>query len=213
MKTQDDKEKKELEVLKKCQEILEEERPIRELELDEHEELLIRGFQFLSAKPALFVLNIAEEDIDKSKELIQQYQSALGYKCGLTALSAEIEKEISELEPVDAEAFLADLHISEPATIKLIHVSYDLLGLISFFTVSEKECHAWTLRNGETAHKAAGEVHTDMQKGFIRAEVVDYETLISEGSLSACKDKGLLRLEGKKYVVKDGDVLMILFNV
>jgi GTP-binding protein YchF len=213
MKTQSEKEKRELEVLKKCRAILEEERPIRELDLDENEEFIIRGFQFLSAKPVLFVLNIAESDIDKSAELIEQLKPCLGKKCTITSLSAEIEKEISQLDAADAEAFLADLHISEPATHKLIHHSYDLLGLISFFTGSEKECRAWTIRSGCNAQKAAGIIHTDMEKGFIRAEVVPYDVLLELGSFQACKEKGLLRLEGKEYIVKDGDVLGIRFNI
>jgi len=213
MKTQSERDKRELEVLKKCQGILEEERPIRELDLIESEEIVIRGFQFLSAKPVLFVLNIAESDIDRSDELIEQLKPCLGKKCSITALSAEIEKEISQLDTADAEAFLTDLHISEPATHKLIHRSYDLLGLISFFTGSEKECRAWTIRSGYTAQKAAGTIHTDMEKGFIRAEVVPYDVLLDLGSFQACKEKGLLRLEGKEYIVKNGDVLAIRFNV
>lgn len=213
MKTQSDKDKRELEVLKKCKEILEEERPIRELNLTESEKIIIRGFQFLSAKPVLFVLNIEESDIDKSDELIEQLKPGLGKKCSITALSAEIEKEIAQLDEGDAEAFLTDLHISEPAMYKLIHRSYELLGLISFFTGSEKECRAWTIRSGYTAQKAAGTIHTDMEKGFIRAEVVPYDVLLDLGSFQACKEKGLLRLEGKEYIVKNGDVLAIRFNV
>lgn len=213
MKTQLETEKRELEVLKKCQFILEEERPIRELELDSNEEFIIKGFQFLSAKPVLFVLNISETDIDKSKKLIQQLKPCLGKKCSITALSAEIEKEISQLDEEDAQAFLEDLHITEPATHKLIHLSYELLGLISFFTGSEKESRAWTIRSGYTAQKAAGTIHTDMEKGFIRAEVVPYTVLVDLGSFQACKEKGLLRLEGKEYIVQDGDVLTMRFNV
>jgi GTP-binding protein YchF len=213
MKTQIDTEKRELEVLKKCRSILEDEKPIRELDLDENESFIIKGFQFLSAKPLLFVLNIAEADLDKSESLINELKPCLGKKCSVTALSAEIEKEISQLNEEDANVFLEDLHIAEPATHKLIHKSYDLLGLISFFTGSEKESRAWTIRSGYTAQKAAGTIHTDMEKGFIRAEVVPYEVLIDLGSFQACKEKGLLRLEGKEYIVQDGDVLTIRFNV
>jgi GTP-binding protein YchF len=213
MKTQGESEKNELEVLRKCQSVLEDERPIRELDLTRREEQIIKGFQFLSAKPLLFVLNINEMDIDKSEELIQPYQSTLDGKCAITALSAEIEREITQLEEEDIEEFLADLHISEPATKKLIRVSYDLLGLISFFTIASNECRAWTIPKGWTAQEAAGTIHTDMEKGFIRAEVVHYDTLMTYGSLNACKENGMLRLEGKEYVVQDGDTLTMRFNV
>jgi GTP-binding protein YchF len=213
MKTQQESEKRELKVLEKCRAILEQERPIRELELEENEWFIIKGFQFLSAKPVLFVLNIAENDIDKSNTLINDLKPCLGKKCAITALSAEIEKEISQLEEEDAKVFLEDLHITEPAMYKLIHQSYNLLGLISFFTGSEKESRAWTLRSGYTAQKAAGTIHTDMEKGFIRAEVVPYDVLVELGSFQACKEKGVLRLEGKDYIVKDGDVLTMRFNV
>ena len=213
MKTQNEKEKRELGVLKKCQAILEEERPVRELELSDDEKLIIKGFQFLSAKPVLFVLNIGESAIDKSNSFVQDFQKFVDQNCAITALSAEIEKEISQLDEEDAFAFLADLQITEQATRKLIKESYDLLGLISFFTVGEDECRAWTIRKKTTAQKAAGTIHTDMDKGFIRAEVVGYDTLINEGSLNTCKDKGLLRLEGKEYIVQDGDIISIRFNV
>ncbi len=213
MKTQSEKDKNELAVLNKCQSILEEEKPIRELELNPQEELIIKGFQFLSAKPLLFVLNMDESDISEAETVTKSYQSIVGKKCSITALSVEIEKEISQLEEEDAKVFLTDLQINEPATKKLIRLSYELLGLLSFFTVGEDECRAWTIRTGTPAQKAAGTIHTDMEKGFIRAEVVSYETFMAEGSLNACKDKGLLRLEGKEYLVQDGDILGIRFNV
>ncbi|TFH02480.1 MAG: redox-regulated ATPase YchF [Calditrichales bacterium] len=213
MKTQQDRDKKEKAVLKKCQAMLEEERPIRELDLDPQEVLLIKGFQFLTAKSILFVINVGEGDIGKSDELVEKYRPLIGAGCDLTALSAEIEKEIAELDKEDAEIFLGDLNIKEPATKKLIRISYDLLGLISFFTAGETECHAWTIRKNTIAQKAAGTIHSDMEKGFIRAEVVGYDTLLKEGGFAGCKDKGLLRLEGKEYIVKDGDVLTIRFNV
>jgi GTP-binding protein YchF len=213
MKTQSEKEKKELEVMGKCYSILENERPIRELDLSESEEFIIRGFQFLTAKPILYVLNIAEKDIGSSNKLIENYASGIGINCEITSLSAEIEKEISQLNEEDADIFLRDLNIQEPATKKLIRASYHLLGLISFFTAGEKECHAWTIKSGTNAQKAAGVIHSDMEKGFIRAEVVPYEVLVKERNFKSCKDKGLLRLEGKDYIVKDGDVLTILFNV
>ena len=131
----------------------------------------------------------------------------------MAAFSAEIEKEIADLDDEDASVFMEDLGIQEPAMHKLIRNSYELLGLISFFTVGEKECRAWTIRKGATAQKAAGAIHSDLEKGFIRAETVHYDDLIVNESLAKCKEKGLLRLEGKEYIVKDGDVLTIRFNV
>jgi GTP-binding protein YchF len=213
MKTQNEKDKKELAVLKKCQAVLEEERPIRALDLSQTEQLVIKGFQFLSAKPILFVINIGEDDISKGNTLIGELGNFIDDQCALTILSAEIEKEISQLDDEDAKVFLADLNIAEPATEKLIKESYNLLGLISFFTVGEDECRAWTIQQNTNAQKAAGTIHTDMEKGFIRAEVVGYDTLISEGSLNSCKEKGLLRLEGKEYLVQNGDIISVRFNV
>lgn len=213
MKTQNDREKKELAVLKRCQEILEEEKPIRELTLSENEQMIIKGFQFLSAKPVLFVINIGENDIVKASSYIDGLNEFIDEKCAITVLSVEIEKEISQLEEADATEFLKELKITEPAMRKLIKESYDLLGLLSFFTVGDDECRAWTIRSGTNAQKAAGVIHSDMEKGFIRAEVVDYKTLIAEGSLNRCKEQGLLRLEGKEYLVKDGDIISVRFNI
>lgn len=213
MKTQNEREKRELAVLKKCQQFLEQEKPLRELDLDEHEELLIRGFQFITLKPLLYVVNINESDIDKSDQVITDLQNIVTKGTKITALSAEIEKEISRLNEEDAQDFLKDLQISEPALIKLIRESYELMGLQSFFTVGEDECRSWPIKKGTNAQKAAGEIHSDLEKGFIRAEVVSYENLMQHGSMNACKEKGLLRLEGKDYIVKDGDILTIRFNV
>ena len=213
LKTQDEKEKKELEVLKKCKHYLDDERPLRELMLNEQEELLIRGYQFLSAKPVLFVINISENEIQNTDKITGQMKQYISTGCDLTTLSAEIEKEISELNPNDAMAFLNDLHISEPATTKLIRLSYQLLNVHSFFTIGAHECRAWTIKRGMNAHQAAGIIHSDMEKGFIRAEVVSYNELIALGSIHACKEKGILRLEGKEYVLKDGEILNIRFNI
>lgn len=213
MKTQNDRDKRELKILQKCKEYLEEEKPLRELKIDENEEFLIRGFQFLTIKPLLYVVNINENEISKSEQIISELNDVITPGTKITALSAEIEKEISQLEGEDAQVFLEDLQISEPATQKLIRVSYELLGLQSFFTVGEDECRSWTITKGTNAPKAAGVIHTDMEKGFIRAEVVTYDDLIRNGSLSVCKDKGVMRLEGKEYIVKDGDIMSIRFNV
>jgi GTP-binding protein YchF len=212
-KMQGEKEKRELQVLQRCKNTLEEERPLRDLYLAEQEELLIRSYQFLSLKPILFVLNIAEGEIQKSVQIENDFKAKLKTQSSLVALSAEIEKEISQLEPRDAETFLADLQISEPALLRVIHASYRLLGLYSFFTIGENECHAWHFRSGIHAQQAAGIIHSDMEKGFIRAEVIPAAELIRLGSVAACKEKGFFRLEGKEYVVQDGDVLTIRFNI
>ena len=214
MKIQNEKDKKELDVLTKVQGGFGK----RATNTDHwplliQEELIIKGFQFLSAKPLFFVLNIGEKDIEKSDQLSSELAKIVDEKCTVTALCAEIEKEISRLEPEDAEDFLKDLNIKEPATRKLIRVSYELLGLIAFFTVGDDECRAWTIKKNTKAQKAAGVIHSDLEKGFIRAEVVPYDTLIKEGSLAACKEKGLLRLEGKEYIVSDGEIISVRFNV
>ncbi len=213
MKTQVDKDKRELAVLKKCRDFLEQEQPIIDLDLNEQDQLLIRGYQFLTMKPILHVLNITESDLPKSETLVNDIKTHLSSEAKVIALSAEIEKEISELDPEDAQVFLEDLAITEPAMAKLINAAYDLLGLQSFFTVGEDECRAWTIRKGTIAQKAAGVIHSDLEKGFIRAEVVSYDKLMELGSMQNCKSKGELRLEGKEYIVQDGDIISVRFNV
>jgi GTP-binding protein YchF len=213
MKTQVDKDKRELAVLEKCRDFLEEERPLIQLDINESEELLIRGYQFLTLKPVLYVMNIPESDLSQTAKIISEMTQKLSPGSKIIALSAEIEKEIAQLEPEDAQVFLEDLSISEPATAKLINASYELLGVQSFFTVGEDECRAWTIRTGTIAQKAAGVIHSDLEKGFIRAEVVSYDKLMELGSMQNCKSKGELRLEGKEYIVKDGDIISVRFNV
>jgi GTP-binding protein YchF len=212
-KMQVEKDKKELQVLQRCKQFLEEEHPLRELDLPEQDEFIVRGFQFLSLKPILFVLNIPESEIQKSAQIENEYKSRLKSRCDLVALSAEIEKEISQLSTEDAQTFLGDLKITEPALLKVIHASYRLLGLCSFFTIGENECRAWLFRCGFNAQKAAGIIHSDLEKGFIRAEVTPSAELLKLGSITACKENGFFRLEGKEYLVRDGDVLTIRFNV
>ena len=212
-KTQDEKEKQERLVLQKCHEYLEQERFINELTLNDLENLLLRSYQFLTAKSYLYLINIDENQILESDNIVSQLKKSLRPNVIVLALSAQIEYEISQLAPKEAEDFFKELNITEPATTKLINASYDLLGLHSFFTVNENEVHAWTISKGNTAVKAAGIVHSDMEKGFIRAEVVPSEELINFGSMQACKERGLVRLEGKDYLVNDGDVLTIRFNI
>ena len=214
LKAKDEEGIKELELLKRCHPWLETEKPLRDLDFTEDELLYLRGFQFLSAKPMAVVINVNENDIGKEKEILanfSEYQN--NPKIMITALCAEIEQEISRLEIDDAQLFLADLKIEEPALNKLIRTSYELLGLISFFTYGEDECRAWTVKKETNAQKAAGVIHSDLEKGFIRAEVVNYNQFIEHKSISKCRDLGLLRLEGKNYVVQDGDIITIRFNV
>lgn len=212
-KIKDEQQARELALMKRFQQQLEQEKPLREMEMHPDEEKMIRGYQFLTLKPLLYVINIAESKIAQAAEIEKSLASHLTPHCALTSLSAEIELEISELSEEDAVVFMADLGIQEPALHKLIRTSYELLGLISFFTVGEDECRSWTIRRGAKAQQAAGVIHSDLEKGFIRAETVHYEDLIAQGNMHACRDKGLLRLEGKEYVVKDGDILNIRFNV
>jgi len=212
-KTKEEKNLKDLALMKRCKTHLEQEKPLRELELTAEEDRLLKGYQFLTLKPLLYLINIAESKISQAAEIEKNLARLVTPHCALTSLSAEIEREISELSPADAGVFMADLGIQEPALKKLIRRSYELMGLISFFTVGEDECRSWTVRGGANAQQAAGVIHTDLEKGFIRAETVHYIDLLRLGSLNACKEKGLLRLEGKEYIVKDGDTLNIRFNI
>jgi len=212
-KIKDPQNQKDLALMKRCKALLDQEKPLRELELTPEEDRAVRGYQFLTLKPLLYVVNIAENKIPQAAEIERNLSRLVTPHCALTSLSAEIEREISELSAEDAAVFMADLGIKEPALHKLIRTSYELLGLISFFTAGEDECRSWTIRAGANAQQAAGVIHSDLEKGFIRAETAHYEDLMKHGSFQACKEKGLLRLEGKEYIVKDGDILNIRFNV
>jgi GTP-binding protein YchF len=201
------------ETLKK---VLESERPIREATLADEERRRLRNYSFLSEKPLLIVVNLGEGDVrgvDAALERFGLTSLAARPGIGLCPVSAPIEAEMAELPKEDAQAFRDDLGLAEPGLDRVIRTSYALLGLISFLTAGEDECRAWTIRAGTKAQQAAGEIHSDIERGFIRAEVVKYEDLIAGGSLAACREKGTLRLEGKEYVVQDGDVINFRFNV
>jgi GTP-binding protein YchF len=189
---------------------LESEKPLREVELDPDDEKRLRGFQLLSAKPMLIVINADESRAADAPEAfgIQPRPAVRA-----VTVSAPIEQEISTLSPEEQKDFLADLGLSEPSIDRVTRASYDLLGVISFFTVGEDEVRAWTIRRGSKAREAAGSIHSDIERGFIRAEVVHCDDLIRLKTLAACRDAGLLRLEGKEYVMKDGDVTHFRFNV
>ena len=215
-KTHRDEDARELDLLRRCLETLEREVPLRNLEFTEDEELLLRGYTFLTLKPLLVVVNADEADASRLSGREEAFGlGALREKQATetVAMSAKIEAEIAQLEPGDAQVFRADLGITEPALERIIRASYRLLGRITFFTLKEDECRAWAIRKGIRAQAAAGTVHSDMERGFIRAEVIGLDDLVAAGSWSACREKGSLRLEGKEYVVQDGDVIQFRFNV
>jgi GTP-binding protein YchF len=219
-------------LLLKCKDALEKEIPLRNISFDDEERKAMKHLQFVSTKPEVVVLNVGEKDLnakrghellDKVKEYFEsKYKAPLlvtepalilskGYS--LLSLCGKIEMEIAQLNPDEAKVFLDDLGITEPALNKLIHVSYDLLGLISFLTCGEDEVRAWTIGKGANAQKAAGKIHSDIERGFIRAEVINFEDFISCGDMATARDRGLLRLEGKGYEVRDGDIINFRFNV
>ena len=197
---------REIELFTRLQAALNEETPLRDVEISAEEEKMMAGFGFLSRKPLLAVLNLAEGQ--RAPEIAYAHKHTQ-----LVALQGRLEMDIAQLSPEEAELFLQEYGIEEPSLNKMIRLSYDLLGLQSFFTAGEDECRAWTVRRGALAPEAAGVIHTDLQKGFIRAEVVAYDDLMALGSMAAAKSHGKLRLEGKEYPVKDGDILNIRFNI
>ena len=191
---------------------LEEGVAVREQAFSEAEARLIEGFQFLSAKPLLLVLNIGEDQLAYSLSL-EDDLSFRHPQFQVAAVCAKLEMELSQLDKAEAEEFRSAMGVGKAVVDRTIELSYELLGLISFFTVVSGEVRAWTIHRGTTAHKAAGKIHSDMERGFIRAEVVPYSDLMEYGSLPEARKRGLLRLEGKSYVVQDGDVITFLFSV
>ena len=209
-----DADKKELELLTRCKEALDKELPLRDLEFTSEEEKCLRGFAFLSLKPLCVILNIGEADIE-NKEILEKEHSEIlkDKKTGITSVCGKLEAELSQLEEKDRLVFMQEMGIKESALDKILDLSYKLLGLVSFFTANENEVKAWLIPSGTTALKAAGTVHSDMEKGFIKAEVMNFEKLMQVGSLAQAREKGELRLEGKDYPVQDGDVIFFRFNV
>ncbi len=187
------------------------------LELSTEERRVARRFSLLTAKPILFAVNVSEEALSTADALpsvvaVQEYaRTHLGTEA--VAVSAQIESELAELPDAEAQEYLAHLNVSESGVDSLIRAAYHLLGLRTFFTASEKEARAWTIHAGDTAPEAAGVIHSDFERGFIKAETVSYEDLVASGSLAAARERGLLRQEGKDYVVADGDVILFKFNV
>ena len=204
----------EAELLRALQDHLMEERPLREYPLTEEQKRTLTGFAFLTLKPELVVLNLDEGqtgDVPAAEAL----EAAMREKGLLTLrIFGSIEMDLAQLDPAEQEEFMKDLAIEEPGRDRLIHEAYRLLGLLSFFTSGADEVRAWTLHEGDTAVDAAGAIHSDLARGFIRAQVVAYDDFIASGAtLAACRDKGVLRLEGKEYRVRDGDMIEIRFNV
>jgi ribosome-binding ATPase len=209
-------------VVARCRTALEEGRPIRALaagaDVGADDLKRLRGFQFLSAKPLLIAINLDESELSLLAGNAASVADAVGLTPFLDAtatatvgLCGKIELEIAQLEPADARAFLSDLGLAESGLDRVIRTSYDLLGYISFFTVGEDECRAWSIPRGTPAQLAAGEIHSDIARGFIRAEVVAYDALVGRGAMAACRDHGEVRLEGKDYVVQDGDIINFRF--
>ncbi len=209
---------KELALLERLKEHLESGRPAKSMEAqDEDEQTLLRDCNLLTYKPVIFAANVAEEDLaddGAGNAYVQSVQEhAVSEHSEVFVICAQIEQEIAELEEDEKKMFLEDLGITRSGLDKLIQASYRLLGLLSFLTAGEKETRAWTIRVGTKAPQAAGKIHSDFERGFIRAEVINYQDLLDCGSISAAKAKGLVGSEGKEYVMKDGDVVEFLFNV
>ena len=198
---------KELAYLQRAKAWLETGKPLREMEVSEDERKLVRGFAFLSEKPMIYVENIGEDQLDRLRH--PEAHITLRPNTEQTIICGKLEAEMAELPPDELKTFLTDYGLAEPGAERLIRTTYQLLGLISFFTVGEEECRAWTITRGTNAQNAAGVIHTDLADHFIRAEVCHYDDFVKYGSMHALKEKGLLRLEGKEYLVKDGDILTI----
>ena len=204
-----------LDVYEKIYAALEAEKPARSVELDAEEVEFTRDLQLITLKPVLYCCNIKEDDIGNDNipyvETVKKIAAEEGSQ--VVVISAKIEEELSQLDDEDRQMFLDDLGLDSAGLDKMIQASYKLLGLISFLTAGPQEVRAWTIKEGTKAPQAAGKIHSDFERGFIRAEVVSYDDLVGLGSMTACKEKGLVRSEGKEYVMKDGDVVLFRFNV
>jgi GTP-binding protein YchF len=212
----DKKYAQEVEVLERIKEALYNDQPARSLELTEDEKVLVRDLHLLTMKPVLYAANVSEGEAANSDgnpfvKLVREFAAPEGAE--VVPISAKVEAEIAELEGEDKAMFLEELGLEQSGLNRLIHAAYKLLGLYTYFTAGVQEVRAWTIRKGMKAPQAAGVIHTDFERGFIRAEVVSYDDLLAAGSMNAAKERGQLRLEGKEYVVQDGDVMHLRFNV
>ena len=205
---------REQELIAKLKADLEKDVPIRELTLTTEEARIIASYQLLTAKPLLMVVNIGEDQLPEAESLATELNSRYSRpKCRLITVCGELEMELAQLDESEAEALRAEYGMTQVGVNRIIQLSYELLGLISFFSIASDEVKAWTIQSGTSAVKAAGKIHSDIERGFIRAEVISYNDLVKSGSLPEARKKGLLRLEGKNYIVDDGDVITFLFNV
>ena len=216
-KTGDKKYVAEAELLQRIYDCLESEKPVRSLDFTDDERDYVKGLFLLTSKPVIYAANISENDIGKDEDTIETVKAVKEFAKSdgseVLVISAKTEEEISELPPEDQQMFLDDLGLTESGLNRLVKKSYALLGLMSFLTAGEPETRAWTIKIGTKAPQAAGKIHTDFERGFIRAEVVEYQTLLDCGSLSNAREKGKVRSEGKEYVMRDGDVVLFRFNV
>lgn len=207
----------ELDFLKRVKEALDEGKPARSVECSEEEAEILSSVALLTNKPIIYAANMSEEDFKGGVENNPYFKVvqgiAEGEHAGVLPICAEIEAEIAGMEKEEKELFLSDMGLSESGLDRLIRACYSLLGLISYLTAGQPEVRAWTITKGTKAPQAAGKIHTDFERGFIRAEVIDYKDLLDCGSLAAAKEKGLVRSEGKEYVMQDGDVVLFRFNV
>jgi GTP-binding protein YchF len=200
-------------VLEKCFAQLDQGKPVRALDLSKEEWASLKPFCLITAKPVLYAANVAEDGFENNPHLDAVRAHAAGEKAEVVPVCASIEAEIADLEDEEKQMFLADLGLEEPGLDRLIHAGYHLLGLQTYFTAGVKEVRAWTIHHGDTAPQAAGVIHTDFERGFIRAQTIAYEDFVKFGGEQGAKEAGKMRAEGKEYVVKDGDVLNFLFNV
>lgn len=201
-------------LLVRCLEALDQERPLRDLELDADEKRLLRGFRFLTLMPQLIVVNVDEADLGAPDAVLAPLRKVASAHrdTAVVHVCAKLEAEIADLEPDEAAAFREAAGIAEPALERIVRAAYDLLGLISFFTVGPDEVRAWTITKGTPAQQAAGEIHSDLERGFIRAEIIGWEDLLRAGSEAEAKRQGLMRVEGRAYVVQDGEIAHVLHS-
>ena len=209
---------KELELLERIKAHLEDDNLARSFETnDEDEKALLESYNLLTYKPVIFAANVAEDELANDGADNEGVQAVRKFAekedCEVFVVCAQIEQEIAELDDDEKKMFLEDLGLEESGLEKLIKASYSLLGLLSYLTAGEQEVRAWTIKKGTKAPQAAGKIHSDFERGFIRAEIVSYNDLMACGTYTAAKEKGLVRLEGKEYVVQDGDIILFRFNV